>query len=120
MATGKGAGTREAVWERPLSELLEVRKTTQAPGHMHKLTTKQKEALSLLWSPLSATSPGTTEVQPNPENMEQGLIEEEIFYGMTADIRNEAFSSLIGLAASEANVLWMEFQAEPEWQARTH
>ncbi|KAK4556243.1 hypothetical protein LTR86_006940 [Recurvomyces mirabilis] len=120
VATSKLQRKREIVWQRPLSDILEVRKAVQSPGKLPKITTKYKEALSIIWTPLQNSILASTEEQPNEVLLQDNVSGEEFFYGMTEDKRNEAFNALVGLASSEASVLWMELPPEPEWQMRVH
>ena len=117
-----------ALWECPLAEILEVRKATE-PGKpvsglikSESTTATKSAALDLLIAPLhDRSSPmASTEEQDNGVNIKVGHVQEDYIYGMTEDHRNEAFNALIGIAASEAGVLWMELQPEPSWQMRIH
>lgn len=99
-------------WERPFTELLEVRKTTSPPSKVPVPFTNKGAGgagLSILWASkdkLAAIL--TTEETPNDEEH----CEEELLYGMDPDRRDEAFNALIGLSGA----LWMRLQPEAAWQ----
>ena len=103
-------------WERPLTELLEIRKTAQSStkNKLQTVSTKKKSsvALSILWARRDEPGLATTEETPNDRNW----CEEELLYGMNEDRRNEAFNTIIGLSGA----LWQELQPEAGEQYRMH
>ncbi|KAK5115478.1 hypothetical protein LTR62_001137 [Meristemomyces frigidus] len=117
---GKLGRERNIAWERPLDDLLEIRKAAQAARRVPRIVTDYKEALSLVFVPLSNMSLASTEEHSNEVALEDEGAADEYLYGMTTDARDEAFNALIGLAASEAGVLWQELQPESDWQTHEH
>lgn len=102
-------------WDRPLTDLLEVRKTLSPPSKLPSTgkRTAGPAALSILWAPQdNIAAILTTEEIPNDEEH----CEEDLLYGMDSDRRDEAFNALIGISGA----LWMALQPEAAWQGRTH
>ena len=107
------------LWERPLDELLEVRKVHSPTSKIPlPLTSKGSGngALSILWvSPEKLASVMTTEEVGNDDEH----CEEELFYGMDVKRRDEAFNALVGVAGA-MGALFMDLQPDPKGQSRMH
>lgn len=90
-------------WERPYTELLEVRKIKQQSGHASRAPS---EGLGILWTKL-LTQKATPDMAD--DDISSDLTE---LLGMTKEAQEEAFNSIIGFSG----LRWMELQRDPKAQ----
>ncbi|KAL9092412.1 MAG: hypothetical protein Q9159_000920 [Coniocarpon cinnabarinum] len=95
-------------WERPWSDMLEVRKTKRpSPAGSRR----PPYALTILWRDhfLKQRLPGEERLKADPEHLDE-------LYGMQITARNDAFNAVVGISG----LWWMEVRPDPKAQDRMH